>query len=97
MASQTSWAPTRKLWTGGLAGLGAMGVVYVGRRYLNWDVDPELAMVIVLASAKSVAYLVPPAARDQILKVDTEVKAAENEVVDQTAAASQQDEQPSTG
>lgn len=75
MAVMETNLPTRKLWSGGLAGIAALGIVWASRRYLQFDIDPVVAGAFVLSAAKAVAYLVPPAARDRIIALDAELKA----------------------
>lgn len=77
MTTMETAVPARKVWAGGLAGLATAAIIYLSQRYLGYALDPATASVAVLAVAKAVAYLVPPAARDKIVELDTELKAAE--------------------
>lgn len=74
MVTHKSKKPIRKLWTSSLAGLAAIGTVYIGRRYFQIDIDAGFAEIAILAVVGSVAYLVPPSARDTIQRIDRKLK-----------------------
>lgn len=71
---QASVAPTRKILAGGLSGLASVGLIIAAQRWLGWDIDPDLAGVIVLGIGYGVSYLVPPAAKDRVVELDAELR-----------------------
>lgn len=67
---QKSLLPVRKVWAGGLAGLVAWAVSAGLRQWRGWDIPADLVELFVLTAAGGVAYLVPPAPRDAISRLD---------------------------
>ncbi|MBP2233407.1 hypothetical protein J2847_006745 [Azospirillum agricola] len=65
-----SLIPARKVWAGGLSGVAVALLGVALRQGLGWDIPDDALSIIVSLVTPSVAYLVPPAARDLIVRAD---------------------------
>ncbi len=70
MFRMSTMIPARKVWAGGLAGVAAAVIASLLRQYADVDVSADLIGYIIAGIVPSVAYLVPPAARDVIVRAD---------------------------
>ncbi|AWJ92629.1 hypothetical protein Sp245p_26300 (plasmid) [Azospirillum baldaniorum] len=70
MFRMSTMIPARKVWAGGLAGVAAAVIASLLRQYADVDVSADLIGYIIAGIVPSVAYLVPPSARDAIVKAD---------------------------
>ncbi|KAA1057145.1 hypothetical protein [Azospirillum argentinense] len=62
--------PARKVWAGGLAGVAAAVIASLLRQHADLDIPADVISGGIALLVPSVAYLVPPAARDVIVKAD---------------------------
>ncbi|CAO3438647.1 hypothetical protein [Azospirillum doebereinerae] len=62
--------PALKVWASGLIGIVAATAGSALRQYAGWDILDDLLAYAVTALSSAVAYLVPPAARDIIIRAD---------------------------
>lgn len=66
---KTNWIPSRKVLSGGVAGLTAWAIL-TGLGYFNIPVPLELQVYLPALITSLVSYLVPPAQQDVIRRMD---------------------------
>ena len=65
--------PDRKVWAGGLSGVITAGLAWGAKKWLGWDIPPELLTLVPVLVGYIVSYLVPPTVKDVIKRVDDTV------------------------
>lgn len=70
-----SLIPARKVWASGLAGVVAATVGAALRQYAGIDIPDDVLAYGVTAVTSATAYMVPPAARDIIVRTDEVTRA----------------------
>jgi len=60
----------RKVWAGGLTGLGASALVWGAQAKFGITLPPEVAAMLITFLVTSVAYMVPPSVKDVVKRID---------------------------